>query len=283
MKKCTTLLIAVLLLTSNSVFAQQKTTISFKQMNLSEFGTYIHSIGGDTTYYFDLDNTLIKTNDYNYGSDGWSSLISERIKKDISDLKQSAAKSYLYDVLTPLNYSCLEIKAVKDQYPLVFNKKIASSKIYGLTSRSSTIASITEQNLKDAHYIKFPIIYTSGGDKGEAIYQKYLESVGRAKAENLIVYVDDSFEKIESACKTLELKFKEIKDVKIILVHLRNDEALKYVNVNTCPKSMENVTADKLASFNCKGTLPYTVEQSKIWYDAFYDSFTLVRIKCTCD
>ena len=189
-----------------------------------------------TLFLFDLDNTLIVTNHYKYGSDTWSAYIAGRLRDSCSH-----AYHTLFNVISPVNFATLPHTAVFPGQPTVIFQldSMHRTKVMGLTSRSPKIAAITAQNLTDAGYsfqhdttrdpfkmpeMKNSIIYTEGGNKGEALYR--LLTAYPEYRRYFIVYIDDTKSKVEKVRNFLEER-KQQKDPLITplqyqLIHLNN-------------------------------------------------------------
>lgn len=189
-----------------------------------------------TLFLFDLDNTLIVTNNYKYGSDTWSAYIAGR-------LKDSGSLYYdlLFNIISPVNFASLQYTPVFPGQEEIIGQLASHNftKVLGLTSRSPGIAAITAQNLSDAGYwfqhqhtgdaFRMPelinsIIYTKGGNKGEALY-RFLVAYPEYQ-RYFIVYVDDTRSKVEKVNTFFEER-KQAKDplvsqLKYQLVHLYN-------------------------------------------------------------
>ena len=161
-----------------------------------------------TLYVFDIDNTLLITNNNKFGSDWWYSQSS----KD-TNLRLNVSDPCLYDVLTPLFYSIYSTTAVFGKQPEDVNALANTlSKTMALTSRAYTpiIAKATELELqkngfnflekdsatlnpeKDVILLN-SVIYTKGGNKGDVL----LAFVKEHKEYNKYYFFDDSIGKVE--------------------------------------------------------------------------------------
>lgn len=156
-------------------------------------------------FVFDIDNTLLITNDNKFGSDWWYS----QTKKD-STLKLDVGGQCLFDVLTPTFYAMFDTKPVFDGQPESMEPlETVSNKIIGCTSRgysrsvaASTVLELSENAFDfmrgDSMYISEnvvmsnDVIYTKGNNKGDALLT-YLES----NPYDHVYYFDDSDFKVE--------------------------------------------------------------------------------------
>lgn len=158
----------------------------------------------DALCVFDIDNTLLITNDNMFGSDWWFSQASKdkALKLNISD-------PCLYTVLTPMFYSVFDTKPVfKGQSESLKELGAHNNKVIALTSRafSPLISSSTELELRknrfdfmgtnretfsDSSVLFNDIIYTAGKNKGVALLD-YLAMNPYSK----IYYFDDSMSKV---------------------------------------------------------------------------------------
>jgi phosphoglycolate phosphatase-like HAD superfamily hydrolase len=172
----------------------------------------------DALYVFDIDNTLMITNDNLFGSDWWFSQLSSR-----PSLTQGISPDCLYNVLTPMFYTVYDTKPVFDGQP----EALASLKKHGhqtiaLTSRaySPVISSSTELELRKNGFgfigtdslkmsgnnmLLHNIIYTKGGNKGDAL----LEYLATHPHKN-VYYFDDSEDKVEAVQVAFEKAHKPI-------------------------------------------------------------------------
>lgn len=161
-----------------------------------------------TLYVFDIDNTLLITNENKFGSDWWYSQSS----KDPS-LRLNVSDSCLYDVLTPLFYSIYSTTAVFGKQPDDVNSLANTlSKTMALTSRAYTpiIAKATELELQKNNFnflvqdsatlnakkdiiLLNSVIYTKGGNKGKVL----LAYAKANKQYNKFYFFDDSIDKVE--------------------------------------------------------------------------------------
>ena len=163
----------------------------------------------DALFVFDIDNTLLITNDNKFGSDWWYSQT-----KDHPDLKLNVDASCLFGVLTPMFYAMFDTKPVFPAQPETMEAlEKASNKTIACTSRgySEIVGSSTELELYENNFefmkgdtmtiakdvvMHNDIIYTKGNNKGVALL-RYLE---RHPYKN-IYYFDDSFFKVENVQK----------------------------------------------------------------------------------
>lgn len=249
------IILSLLLATSclSNVYAQ---TFKFEQYNLDNFNEFLGNIKPNHKYYFDLDNTLIVINDYKYGSDGWTDVVSKAIKEDeaISKELKNDMLLYLFDGLTPENFYKLKSTAVKDNYASTLNRFINKPNYFvnGLTSRSNNVQRLTENNLKSAGYNEnLNVYYTTGGNKGNYIYNVY-NNEGTNKITE-ITYVDDTYKKLTDAYETMKILFNGQKDVKITLVHLKNTMAKNYKNDKDVTCDFSKTCIDDLLLENCSG------------------------------
>ncbi len=157
-------------------------------------------------YVFDIDNTLLITNENKFGSDWWYA----QTKKN-PDLKLNVTSSCLFDELTPLFYSTFSTTPVfPDQAGVMDLLEEPSNKTIALTSRgySPVVASATELELTENDFdfldndslglkndvvMLHGVIYTRGQNKGVALLE-YLETHPYAN----IYYFDDSYYKVEN-------------------------------------------------------------------------------------
>lgn len=203
--------------------------ITEKTYTIEELISYATQINNQSIFYFDLDNTLITTNEYGYGSDEWTKVISDSISHLCKTDKHLADEysNYLYNALTPANFNYLPSKSTSEQLKVKLNDKIDSNiKINGLTSRAKSIESITKQNLQDAGYHEFNVISTTGGNKGKFIYKAYMKN-----GIKNIVYVDDTKKKLDDAKNVLDTLLKDEKNVNLELIHLDNKNIEKFSEV----------------------------------------------------
>lgn len=155
-------------------------------------------------FVFDIDNTLLITNNNEFGSDWWF----EQSSKNPA-LRLNIADSCLYNVLTPLFYSVFDTRPVfRGQAESLYLLQKKTNKTIALTSRGYTpvIATATELELakngfrfmeKDSLMMNNKvlllnnIIYTAGQNKGNAL-MNYVQLHKYSK----IYYFDDSENKV---------------------------------------------------------------------------------------
>ncbi len=200
-----------------------------------------------TLYVFDIDNTLLITNQNKFGSDWWYSQSS----KDES-LRLNVSPTCLYDVLTPLFYATFSTTAVFEKQPTDVNALANTlSKTIALTSRAYTpnIATSTELELgkngfnflqkdsvalnpsKDVVMLN-SVIYTKGGNKGDVLFAYVKEH----PEFNKYYFFDDSIGKVED----VQAAFKG-KDYDISLFHyeiapkiLYTEDEISYMKKKLC-------------------------------------------------
>lgn len=181
---------------------------SIIQLNTAlDFITVISKVSQDpnSLYVFDIDNTLLITNENKFGSDWWY----EQTKAN-PELKLKVNSSCLFDVLTPLFYSTFSTTPVfPDQAGVMDLLEGETHKTIALTSRgySPIVASATELELTENKFdfldkdslglengvvLLNGVIYTRGQNKGVALLE-YLETHPYAN----IYYFDDSYYKVE--------------------------------------------------------------------------------------
>jgi len=164
-------------------------------------------------FVFDIDNTLLITNDNKFGSDWWYSQT-----KDDPALKLNTNDTCLFDVLTPLFYSIFDTKPVfNGQAECMDALETASNKVIGCTSRGYTrsVAASTNIELLDNSFdfmqgdtmtisktvvMKNDVIYTKGGNKGDALLA-YLKE----HPYDHVYYFDDSKFKVEDVQEAFAL------------------------------------------------------------------------------
>lgn len=161
---------------------------------------------------FDIDNTLLITNDNKFGSDWWFSQAS-----DDKALKLNITNSCLYNVLTPMFYSVFDTKPVFEGQSESLKELVEQrNKVVALTSRAFTdvIYSSTELELRenkfdfmgkdsatfsDGSVLFNDIMYTAGMNKGVVLLE-YLEKHPYTK----IYYFDDSMSKVVDVQKAFK-------------------------------------------------------------------------------
>lgn len=189
------------------VFSQDSVSIPIQPIpNSKQFVRIIKKIAAEekALFVFDIDNTLLITNNNEFGSDWWF----EQSSKNTA-LRLNIADSCLYNVLTPLFYSVFDTRPVfGGQAESLDQLKKKTNKTIALTSRSYSpvIAAATELELLKNHFqfiekdslmmqsnvlLLNNIIYTAGQNKGNAL----MNYVQRHKY-NKIYYFDDSENKV---------------------------------------------------------------------------------------
>lgn len=172
----------------------------------------------NSLFVFDIDNTLLITNDNKFGSDWWYSQT-----KDHPDLKLGVDSDCLFNVLTPMFYAMFDTKPVFPEQPEVMDAlEHRTNKIIALTSRgySPIVAPSTELELTENKFdfmlkdslgmnngvvMLNNVIYTRGNNKGVALLE-YLEKYPYKN----IYYFDDSFYKVENVQNAFKKAKKEI-------------------------------------------------------------------------
>ncbi len=208
MKSLKIILVAIALSVPYISSAQTDVLIPIEVINDStEFIQVIDEIRREKNalYVFDIDNTLLVTNDNGFGSDWWYAQT-----KTNSSLKIGITNECLFDVLIPLFYAMYETKGLfTQQSKSVDDLGKGKSKTIALTSRgySTSVATSTEMTLKKNQYsflsadsvqlaedvvMQHGIIYTKGQNKGEILLQ-YIKD----KSYDRIFYFDDSLFKVE--------------------------------------------------------------------------------------
>lgn len=211
-----------------------------------EFNAVIGDISKkrNALFVFDVDNTLLITNDNKFGSDWWYAQTKEN-----PSLKLNIDNACLFDVLTPLFYANFDTKPVFPNQPEVMDAlEKDSNKIIACTSRgysevvgSSTVLELHENEfdfmqgdtmtLSNGVLMRNDIIYTKGKNKGVAL----LEYLDRHPYE-YIYYFDDSFFKVENVQKAFADAGKEVG-----LYHMKiapkipySPEEIKYMKEKLC-------------------------------------------------
>ncbi len=214
-----------------------------------------------TLFVFDIDNTLLITNNNEFGSDWWF----EQSSKNHA-LRLNIADSCLYNVLTPLFYSVFDTRPVFAGQPESLDLlKKKTNKTIALTSRGYTpvIATATELELEknSFHFIEKDsllmqnnvvllnnIIYTAGQNKGNALmnyvqFYKY----------NKIYYFDDSENKVIDVQKAFTGSGMDIS-----LFHLTiaakipySKKQIEYMQLKLC-NLIESVNNIGKTTCNCK-------------------------------
>ncbi len=212
MRSLKIILITVYLSASCALFAQKNDLIPIEVIvDSTEFVQIIKSIKGfkDVLYVFDVDNTLLITNNNGFGSDWWYTQT-----KTNPSLKLGISNTCLFDVLIPLFYSMFETTDLfEGQSNVIDRLGKRQSRTIALTSRgySKSVANSTELALKENQF-KFlskdsvylakdvvmlnGVIYTKGQNKGD-ILLKYIQD----KSYSRIFYFDDSLFKVEDVQK----------------------------------------------------------------------------------
>lgn len=207
-KTTVTLLTGIFLFFSGVVFAQSSAKIPIHTIATGkQFDSVVHRIKTEEAalYVFDIDNTLLITNDNWFGSDWWF----EQTGKN-PGLKLHVTDSCLFNVLTPLFYSIFDTKTVfAGQAAAVNSLKNKTHRTIALTSRGYTpvIATATELELtknqfqfleKDSAMMSNNVvllngvIYTAGKNKGTAL----MNYVQNHPQYTKIYYFDDSENKV---------------------------------------------------------------------------------------
>ncbi|MEM7297320.1 MAG: DUF2608 domain-containing protein [Bacteroidota bacterium] len=208
MRSLKIILITLCFAASCSMVAQKNDLLPIEVVKDStEFTQIIENIKGasNALFVFDVDNTLIITNDNGFGSDWWYTQT-----KTNPSLKLGVDNTCLFDVLTPLFYSMFETTDLfEGQSTLVDGLGKRNSSTIALTSRGYTesVANSTELALRkneftfinqDSVYLAKNVvmlngvIYTKGQNKGDVLL-KYIED----KSYDQIFYFDDSLFKVE--------------------------------------------------------------------------------------
>ena len=206
MKAIHVTLVALMLCSTIPVFSQD--LLPIEEIHTSaQFTAVIDEIDRERNalYVFDIDNTLLITNDNGFGSDWWYSQT-----KTNPSLKLGINNQCLFGVLTPLFYAVYETSELfAQQAELIAELGKGKSRTIALTSReySSSVSTSTELALKDNKYqfltadsaylakdvvMLNGVIYTKGQNKGEVLMQ-YLQD----KPYEKIFYFDDSLFKVE--------------------------------------------------------------------------------------
>ncbi|MFK7786392.1 MAG: DUF2608 domain-containing protein [Crocinitomicaceae bacterium] len=198
----------------------------------------------NSLYVFDVDNTLLITNENKFGSDWWYAQTKEN-----PSLKLNVSSTCLFGELTPLFYSTLSTTPVfPDQAGVMDLLEEPSNKTIALTSRgySPIVASATELELiennfdfldedslalKNGVVMLNNVIYTKGKNKGVALLE-YLE---KYPFEN-IYYFDDSYYKVENVQNAFAAAGKPVS-----LYHMKiapkipyTEEEINYMKAKLC-------------------------------------------------
>lgn len=208
----------------------------------------------NSLFIFDIDNTLLITNDNKFGSDWWYSQ-----SKENKDLILNIDMGCLFDVLTPLFYSTFGTKPVFPTQAEVLDALDQNgNKTIGCTSRGYTpvVASATELELIE-HQFDFldqdslglankvvmlhGVIYTKGKNKGVALVE-YLETHPYTN----IHYFDDSFFKVEDVQEAFANAGKDIS-----LYYMKIAPKIPYTNDET--EYMQNKLCITIESINNVG------------------------------
>ena len=198
----------LLLLSTTISFAQETKLIPIQNINSStDFCNVIKQIEGekDALYVFDIDNTLLVTNDNLFGSDWWYTQTNKK-----PSLKLNVSNTCLFDVLTPLFYAMFNTESLFSKQPTVIaSLGKGKSRTIALTSRAytPTIATATELELKKNKYnflekdslVLAPdvimlnsIVYSKGKNKG-----KILLNYVKERSYRKVYFFDDSKKKVE--------------------------------------------------------------------------------------
>ncbi|GAB5419331.1 MAG: hypothetical protein Crog4KO_27600 [Crocinitomicaceae bacterium] len=185
----------------------------------------------NSLFVFDIDNTLLITNDNKFGSDWWYS----QTKKD-STLKLNVDGACLFDVLTPVFYAMFDTKPVFDGQPKSMESlETGSNKIIACTSRgySKSVGTSTDLELAENSFdfmrgdtmdisnnvvMRNDIIYTKGNNKGDALLV-YLEK----HPYDHVFYFDDSDFKVLNVQEAFKKANK-----KVALYHLEIAPKIPY-------------------------------------------------------
>lgn len=234
MKIARTIVTALMLSFAVFSFAQGNDSIAILPINSGkEFCKITKSIKdkNNALYVFDIDNTLLVTNENLFGSDWWYS----QAKED-SSLKLNVSNSCLFDVLTPLFYSMFNTASLFKKQACAVNSLLKNkSKTIALTSRAytPTIAASTELELinNQFHFLQKDsielapnvvmlngVIYTKGQNKGIILYN-YIKGT---EYEH-IYYFDDSEGKVKDVQKVFSGK-----NIDISIYHMKIAQKVPY-------------------------------------------------------
>lgn len=258
-------LILLLLVCYSVSFAQNTELIPIHSVKDStEFCNVLKQVEGekDALYVFDIDNTLLITNDNLFGSDWWYAQT-----KANPDLKLNVSSTCLFDVLTPLFYAMFDTECLfETQSAAVDSLGTGKSRTIALTSRAYTpgIATSTELELTKNSYhflekdsaVLAPdvvmlngVIYTKGQNKGEVLLNYVKENPYQK-----IYYFDDSWHKVEDVQKSFSgTNF----DIGIYYMEVAakveyTAEQVKYMQEKLC-NLIETINLESKSACECKG------------------------------
>lgn len=215
----------------------------------------------DALYVFDIDNTLLITNENKFGSDWWYSQTTRN-----EDLRLNVSSTCLFDVLTPLFYASFSTTEVfNGQAQAIASMGIDGSRTIALTSRgySPVVANATELELANNNFSFLQsdsatlahdvimlngIIYTKGQNKGEIL----LDYVRNHSFKD-IFYFDDS----ESKVKDVQQSFTGA-GIDISIFHMKiapkvpyTKKEITYMKAKLC-NLINDLNQLKQTSCNCK-------------------------------
>jgi hypothetical protein len=218
----------------------------------------------NSLYVFDIDNTLLITNDNKFGSDWWYAQT-----KKIPELKLNVNSDCLFGELTPLFYSTLSTTPVfPDQAGVMDLLEEPSNKTIALTSRgySPVVASATEleliendfdfleadsMSLENGVVLLNNVIYTRGKNKGVALLE-YLET----HPFDNIYYFDDSYFKVENVQNAFAAAGRPVS-----LYHMKiapkipyTEEEINYMKAKLCLLIEDITTMSKETKCKCEMT-----------------------------
>lgn len=248
---------------SNSkVQMAQKNADGIYEVNTAEqFEIIVSTIADEKNalFVFDIDNTLLITNDNKFGSDWWFSQASKS-----PDLKLNISDSCLYSVLTPLFYAVYDTRPVFPGQATQLDKlEKKGSKTIALTSRGYTPVNAvsTELELKENSFdfmdqdsasmangviLLNDIIYTAGKNKGDALMEYITENPHSA-----IYYFDDSMHKVEDVQEAFKGSSQKIE-----LYHMKIAPKIPYTSLEKAymKKKLCNLieSVNNVGSTNCR-------------------------------
>jgi hypothetical protein len=225
----------------------------------TEFSAVASKIANErqALYVFDIDNTLLITNNNQFGSDWWFEQTGKR-----PELKDGISDSCLFNVLTPLFYSVFNTRPVFQNQPEVLQRLNApTNRTIALTSRSyspviagSTVMELRKNNfafmhgsystLSNGFIMDNGIIYTSGGNKGTAL----LDYLSEHPASH-VYYFDDS----ESKVKAVQKAFTEAQKP-ISIYHVTIAAKVPYTNAEV--RYMQQKLRLFIQAVNANGSTP---------------------------
>jgi len=252
-----------LMLVGSFVFAQKNKDIPIHPIhNSSEFIQITQRIASEKNalYVFDIDNTLLITNDNMFGSDWWY----EQTTKD-PDLKLNVSSACLFGALTPLFYATFSTT------PVFVGQQIAvdllgqdKSRTIALTSRGYTrsVATSTELELTNNHFdflrkdsatlakdvvMLNGVIYTKGQNKGKILLE-YVED----HAYDKIYYFDDSESKVKAVQQSFNGKKFDISIYHMLIAQKipYTPEEIDYMKAKLC-NLIETINQTSETSCNC--------------------------------